>query len=230
MFHQSPEQIDRAREAEGAIAPVDFERIRQILERESNDLPQGTISSLISKAARTEYVEMMCGRHVYTRGSDIREYRLFLLIVIVFSGSIPSESTVASLFQITQAQSRSLIRSVLSKFGPDLEASVDQTVWRLIDKAMNDGSFKAKSRWDAWIERMAGSLDWDMTAPSEDSLCLVVNNKALIERMNQSIATFNGGLAPVQLERNTLNRYVAPADSLVVLVREFSPVLRSKQA
>ena len=51
-----------------------------------------------AKAAAAEYVEMFLGRKVFTRGSDIREYRLFLLIREVF-GRLPTEQQVSDLFR-----------------------------------------------------------------------------------------------------------------------------------
>ena len=67
-------------------------------------------------AAVHEYVSMFLGQKVFTRGSDIREYRLFLLIRIAFENSIPDEQKVCALFQCTLSQSRALLRAVMSKY------------------------------------------------------------------------------------------------------------------
>jgi hypothetical protein len=45
-----------------------------------------------ANAAVEEYVRMFLGQRVYTRGSDIREYRLLLLIRHALGGRIPSEA------------------------------------------------------------------------------------------------------------------------------------------
>ena len=42
----------------------------------------------IATAATEEYIKMMLGEKVFTRGSDIREYRLYLLILKYFEGNI----------------------------------------------------------------------------------------------------------------------------------------------
>ena len=72
-------------------------------------------------AALEEYARMFIGQRVFTRGSDIHEYRLFLLIKQPLEGRIPDEQQVSDLFQTTATQSRSLIRSVLAKYQYELQ-------------------------------------------------------------------------------------------------------------
>jgi hypothetical protein len=67
-------------------------------------------------AAAREYAEMFLGQHVATRGADILQHRLFLLIRAAFGNQIPDEQRVSNLFQTTSSQSRSLIRAVMSKY------------------------------------------------------------------------------------------------------------------
>src|SRR5216684_7751787 len=65
---------------------------------------QGDLASVLAPyatAALQEIVSMVLGQKVFTRGSDILEYRLLLLILYAFNGSIPSEQTVCGLFQMT---------------------------------------------------------------------------------------------------------------------------------
>ena len=45
-------------------------------------------------AALEEYARMFIGQRVFTRGSDIHEYRLFLLIKQPLEGRIPDEQQV----------------------------------------------------------------------------------------------------------------------------------------
>ncbi len=54
--------------------------------------------TLYSEAATEEYVRMVLGQHVYSRGQDIKEYRLCLLIRHVFGGRLPSEQQISALF------------------------------------------------------------------------------------------------------------------------------------
>jgi hypothetical protein len=66
----------------------------------SPDQVEDKLAPYVSAAA-TEYIEMFLGRRVFTRGQDIREYRLFLLMRGVF-GRLPDEQEVSDLFQTTR--------------------------------------------------------------------------------------------------------------------------------
>ncbi|MBZ9740683.1 hypothetical protein [Mesorhizobium sp. CO1-1-4] len=67
-------------------------------------------------AALHEHVECYLGRRASTRGNDILEYRLALLIGHAFKNKIPSDATVSRLFQTTLTASRTLIRNALAKY------------------------------------------------------------------------------------------------------------------
>src|SRR5665213_2073062 len=57
-------------------------------------------------AAEEEYVRMILGQRVFTRGTDIREYRMLLLIQHVFANRLPTERTICALFQTSTTQGR----------------------------------------------------------------------------------------------------------------------------
>ena len=69
-----------------------------------------------SSAALQELISMFLGQKVFSRGSNLLEYKLYLLIKNAFSGRIPNEQRVCRLFQKTSTGSRSLIRAVMSKY------------------------------------------------------------------------------------------------------------------
>ena len=108
-------------------------RLAAILQCKENEVEKRLAS--YATAALEEYVRMFTGERVYTRGSDIREYRLFLLMRHVFGGTIPDESQVSALFQTTAAQSRTLVRSVLSKFRYELEPIVRDSLRAAVEAA-----------------------------------------------------------------------------------------------
>ena len=119
-------------------------------------------------AAAEEYARMMLGQRVFTRGSDIREYRLFLLVVHVFN-ALPDERTISALFQTTTTQSRGLLRAVMSKYQYELQAAIRQTL-------------EAKLRAAAPDPRAPGT--WNIT----------VNSHNVIEALNREIAAIDGTL------------------------------------
>jgi hypothetical protein len=82
---------------------------------------------------------MFLGERVFTRGSDIREYRLLLLIKHANGGEIPDDAYVSALFQTTTRESRGLTRNVLSKFQYELETGVHASVRSAVDRARREG-------------------------------------------------------------------------------------------
>lgn len=90
------------------------------------------------RAAAEEYIRMFLGQKKFTRGRDIIEYRLFLLIKHVFKERIPDEQTVCDLFQVKDTKARSLIRSVMSKYQYNLDKRIEDSITRAIENAEED--------------------------------------------------------------------------------------------
>lgn len=101
------------------ISADDRAQLAAILGIEERDLDQRL--ALVATAATAEYVEQFLGRKVFTRGSDIREYRLYCLIQRLYQSRFPNEGEVSALFQTTASQSRALIRAVSSKYQYDAD-------------------------------------------------------------------------------------------------------------
>jgi hypothetical protein len=81
---------------------------------------------------------MFLGQKVFRRGSDILEYRLFLLIEKALEGQIPDEQVVSNLFQTTPTESRSLIRSVMSKYQYQLRGAIEYSIRAILENASKD--------------------------------------------------------------------------------------------
>jgi hypothetical protein len=139
-------------------------RLRQILG--CTDAELETRLAPYATAALEEYVRMFIGERVFTRGSDIREYRLFLLMANVWQ-RVPEDHEVSALFQTTAGQSRALIRAVLSKFRYDLAATLE-------------GSLKAT---------LAGARRL-----SDGELQLLVRSANLVDALNERIEEIDASL------------------------------------
>lgn len=132
--------------------------LRRILKKETS-WPDGLQPYV--KAAAEEYARMFLGQKVFTRGSDIREYRLFLLIRNAFNNAIPDEQTVCALFQCTLYQSRSLLRAVMSKYQYELSSAIEGTLKELIGRVEKD---------------------------QNDLLVVAVNNETVVAELNKVLA------------------------------------------
>jgi hypothetical protein len=107
--------------------------LRLILRQEEGKWP--AVFEPYAAGAAEEYARMFLGQRVFTRGSDMREYRLALLIRTAFGNRIPDEQTVCDLFQCTLSQSRALLRAVMSKYQYDLSTAINDTLSEVLEKA-----------------------------------------------------------------------------------------------
>lgn len=125
---------------------------------------------------------MFLGQKVFTRGSDMHEYRLSLLIRKAFNNEIPDEQVVCNLFQTTANQSRSLIRSVMSKYQYDLHSAIEQTLRNELENA----------------EQEDDEGDWILTT----------NSANVIEALNRRLASIDGSLPQISKQRGSVSSYV----------------------
>lgn len=133
------------------------------------------------EAATEEYLRMILGQRVFTRGQDMTEYRLFLMIKHVFTEALPTEQQISALFQTTATQSRSLLRAVMSKYQYELQPSVDATLDAVLKSA----------------EKEKGTSKRKITVDSEN----------IVDALNRRIATIDGTLPQIAKSRGTISTY-----------------------
>jgi hypothetical protein len=139
-----------------------------------------------ASAALAEYVSMMLGQKVFRRGSDILEYRLFLLITKAFGNKIPDEQSVCRIFQVTASESRSLIRSVMSKFQYQLKKAITTSMRKIVVSAETPGNGQP--------------------------YVATIYNKNLVDSLNVLLAERDGSLQPVVKKRGSVSDYkISPA-------------------
>lgn len=145
----------------------------------------------IATASVKEYVTMIRGQKVFKRGSDLLEYRLFLLIESAFGGEIPNESTVSSLFQTTTTESRALIRAVISKYQYQLRPHIDATIKKVLNASNRANPGEAYS--------------------------VIINNQNVVDELNKVLADIDGNLASVAKRRGSVSTYEIAASSYTKL-------------
>lgn len=147
-------------------------------------------------ASIQEYLAMFRGQKVFKRGSDLLEYRLLLLIETAFNGEIPDERTVSSLFQTTLTESRSLIRSVISKYQYQLKSHIEKTLSASLIAA----------------NRQNNTQDYTV----------VINSQNVVDELNKALADIDGSLAPVGKKRGSVSTYEIPPSSYNHLCTKFT--------
>lgn len=147
-------------------------------------------------ASINEYLAMFRGQRVFKRGSDMLEYRLLLLIETAFNGVIPDERTVSSLFQTTLTESRSLIRSVISKYQYQLKSHVERTL---------SSSLTAANRQN-----------------NTQNYTVVINSQNIIDELNKALADIDGSLSPVAKRKGSVSTYEISPSSYNRLCAKFN--------
>lgn len=157
----------------------EIDQLAGILECTQKELP--AIIAPYAKAALEEYIRMFIGQRVFTRAADFREYRLFLLIQHVFDNEIPNEQQISDLFQTTANQSRTLTRSVMSKYQYDLARAIEKSLSIAIENAKY--------------------------SKEDECYLITVDNENIIETLNRLIGSIDGTLPPIIKKRNTVSTY-----------------------
>jgi hypothetical protein len=133
------------------------------------------------RPALTEYTSMFLGTKVFKRGSDLLEYRLFLLITTTFGNLIPSDQEVSELFQTSTSESRSLIRAVMSKYQYPVKEAVQRSLVKILQSAKH--------------------------AHDGDPYEVVIASQNLVEELNRVLAGINGNLPLVSKVRDSVGTY-----------------------
>ena len=158
-------------------------------EAENRDEQFRRAISNIVLAALSEYKNMLLGIGLPSRADEIRQHRLFYLIKYYFKGRLPTESEVSAMFQLTQSQSRGLIRSVMARFHYELEEEIRNTLAMHIRNAnsYDDGTIREYR--------------------------VVILSKYVLDELNRII----GGIAPnldqIRKVRNTSSTYAISEDT-----------------
>jgi hypothetical protein len=161
------------------LSASDEQQLSTILGCEPAEL--STELKTLGAAALTEYLELVLGRRVFTRGSDIREYRLLLLIKHRNRDHLPTEEDISALFQTTTTQSRALLRAVTSKYQYELQ-DVTNAALKTAVEAMAAGE----------------DGDWHLDASSE----------FIVEALNRLVGRLDPSLPRLARAEGTLSRYV----------------------
>jgi hypothetical protein len=144
-----------------------------------------TVLDRYAEAAREEYVRMMLGQRVFTRGQDLLEYRLLLLIRHVFNSRLPSEHQISAVFQTTVSQSRTLLRSTLAKYRYELDAAIVATIRAVLAAALMDPD------------------DSDVEEDEEKTRLLTIDNANVVKEINRRIVSIDPSLPPLKKQPRT---------------------------
>src|SRR5690554_392745 len=175
------------------LSDEDQQELARILGCSIDDISDSLSS--YSSAALREYVSMFLGQKIFRRGSDINEYRLFLLITNVFENRIPDEQEVCRLFQTSATESRALIRAVMSKFQYQLRDAIDNSIRRALESAQQEGN----------------------TGP----YVVTINSQNVVEELNRALASIDGTLQQIKKKRGSVSTFEISPSAYARLAKKF---------
>lgn len=167
----------------------------QVLLEATDDAEFANALGKVVLAGLDEYKSMFLGMGLPSRADEIRQHRLFYLIKRYFVRRLPSEAEVSSMFQLTQSQSKSLIRSVMARFRYELEEEIRNTLVEHIKRAE--------------INNDAGEYR------------IVIHSDNVLDELNRIIGSIAPNLDQIKKVRNTSRTYAISEDSYEALKRHF---------
>lgn len=132
-----------------------------------------------AQAAIYEYVEMFAGR-VMTSVSDMRDCRL--LAILLALPDLPSEETIARLFNLTTSSARSLLRTTVSRHRNKLKVVMENAAKRFL----------------VACQQVKAGGDWEARC----------SNSITIDIMNGQLAAASQPRAPIRRKAGTFDTYV----------------------
>lgn len=156
------------------------------------------LNEKLNKIARSSFEEvrrMIMGQKIFTRGRDILEYRLFNLIIHYFDRKIPDEQQVCDLFQITSSESRSYIRSIMSKYQYDLKETIASSLKEQVENVVKD--------------------------ENEEFYRISIQNQYFKDELNRILGAIDTSLPIIEKERGTISTYIIQASSYLELCDQF---------
>lgn len=166
----------------------EIEKLKILFKTEDNDEFNIALKN-VALAALTEYKEMLLGKGLPTRADEIKQHRLLHLIKHYFQGRIPTEAEVSSMFQLTETESRALIRNVRTRFRYQLESEILNTLQQTIVSA----EF------------------------SNDTFHVVIQSDNVLEELNRLVSTNAPQLDPISKVRGSARKYQISEDTYELL-------------
>jgi hypothetical protein len=142
-----------------------------------------------------EYVGMFVEKGMPTRADEVRQNRLYFLIRHYYEDRIPPESEVSLIFQVTNSQSRTLLRNTRSRYRTRIGSQVEESPRAVVEGA----------------KRNSNTERWEM----------VIESAIILEELNQVLARKAPALKTVRLKPGSARQYEAEEDTYQLLRNEY---------
>lgn len=148
----------------------------------------------ITKASFMEYLKMFKEKGLPTRADEMQQERLFFLLLYYYENTLPSENELSSIFQLTQSQSRTLLRNTKSRYRTKISTFIKNTLLETINSATQAA----------------------INEPYE----FICTSPTTVEELNLIISQKGPTLAPINKIRNLASKYSCAIDTYNLLQQE----------
>ena len=131
-----------------------------------------------------------------TRADEVQQERLFFLLTHYFKNRIPSENELSSIFQLTQSQSRTLLRNTKSRYRTKISIFIKNTLRETLDSATQK----------------------DKNSPYE----FICTSPSTVEELNLIVSQKGPTLEPIKKIRSLASKYSCTIDTYNLLKEELS--------
>lgn len=148
----------------------------------------------LTKTALMEYLKMFKEKGLPTRADEMQQERLFFLLLHYYETKLPSENELSSIFQLTQSQSKTLLRNTKSRYRTKISTFIKNTLLATLNSATQTS----------------------VTDPYE----FICTSPTIIEELNLIISQKGPTLEPIVKIRGLASKYSCAIDTYSLLQQE----------
>jgi len=146
----------------------------------------------IAKAALTEYLVMLVEGGMPNRADEAKQDRLLYLIQNYFGDVLPTEPQISTIFQLTQSQSKTLLKNTVSRFRNKLDEVLTNTMKNVIQSAEH----------------------------ANEQFLVVINSDIVKDELNMLITQNEPTFKPIIKRKGSAGQFEISEDSHALLCRE----------
>lgn len=161
--------------------------MQNVLKISHDELEESLVK--IFKASAEEYLAMFLEGGMPNRADESKQDRLMFLIKNYFVTLLPTESQISTIFQLTQSQSKTLLKNTISRFRHNLNDVLLHTMIDVLEQAEE----------------------------SEDKFLVVINSDLIKDELNMLITQNEPRYTPIVKRRGSAGQYEISRDSFTLL-------------
>ncbi len=146
----------------------------------------------IAEAAFDEYLSMLIEGGMPNRADEAKQNRLLYLIQHYFCDRLPTEAEISTIFQLTQSQSKTLLKNTVSRFRHKLNEVLKNSMKSVVTSAEH----------------------------VEERHLVVINSDIIKDELNMLITQKQPTFMPIKKRTSSAGQYVISEDSFDLLEEE----------